>query len=223
MSKKACDYSWSWDWKLICCKTETFLFIVILGGFTLLIENKSSPLRTTPGTRCDCRVSHPLDQTILYSVYSCCKSGVREQTWGEEARALQLSGAQDKHGQTREPAAVGARTGTGNFTPPPPAERTEATEGFLRSPPCWTIMWLNPEEVLLKNALKLWVTERSNDFFLLQRRRGHGEPTGRITGKEKNYLKHEQSRGHTASTGKQWRHGRSHSQSAVRTTRTQER
>ncbi|XP_044071734.1 TBC1 domain family member 8 isoform X2 [Siniperca chuatsi] len=43
-------------------------------------------------------------------------------------------------------------------------------------------MWLNPEEVLLKNALKLWVTERSNDFFLLQRRRGHGEQTGRFTG-----------------------------------------
>ncbi|XP_068458205.1 TBC1 domain family member 8 isoform X2 [Clinocottus analis] len=43
-------------------------------------------------------------------------------------------------------------------------------------------MWLNPEEVLLKNALKLWVTARSNDFFLLQRRRGHGEPPGRITG-----------------------------------------
>lgn len=36
---------------------------------------------------------------------------------------------------------------------------------------------------MLKNALKLWVTERSNDFFLLQRRRGHGEPAGRITGK----------------------------------------
>lgn len=36
-------------------------------------------------------------------------------------------------------------------------------------------MWLNPEEVLLKNALKLWITERSNDYFLLQRRRGHGE------------------------------------------------
>lgn len=130
MSKKACDYSWSWDWKLICCKTETFLFIVILGGFTLLIENKSSPLRTTPGTRCDCRVSHPLDQTILYSVYSCCKSGVREQTWGEEARALQLSGAQDKHGQTREPAAVGARTGTGNFTPPPPRWKDRGDGGF---------------------------------------------------------------------------------------------
>ncbi|XP_075995062.1 LOW QUALITY PROTEIN: TBC1 domain family member 8 [Genypterus blacodes] len=43
-------------------------------------------------------------------------------------------------------------------------------------------MWLNPEEVHLKNALKLWVTERSNDFFLLQRRRGHGESAGRITG-----------------------------------------
>ncbi|XP_038133621.1 TBC1 domain family member 8 [Cyprinodon tularosa] len=43
-------------------------------------------------------------------------------------------------------------------------------------------MWLNPEEVLLKNALKLWVTVRSNDFFLLQRRRGHGEPTNKITG-----------------------------------------
>ncbi|XP_047226467.1 TBC1 domain family member 8 [Girardinichthys multiradiatus] len=43
-------------------------------------------------------------------------------------------------------------------------------------------MWLNPEEVLLKNALKLWVTVRSNDFFLLQKRRGHGESTNRITG-----------------------------------------
>lgn len=53
-------------------------------------------------------------------------------------------------------------------------------------------MWLNPEEVLLKNALKLWVTERSNDFFLLQRRRGHGEPTGRITGKQKKQLYQQQ-------------------------------
>ncbi|XP_028991899.1 TBC1 domain family member 8 [Betta splendens] len=43
-------------------------------------------------------------------------------------------------------------------------------------------MWLNPEEVLLKNALKLWVTERSNDFFVLQRRRGHGEATSKFTG-----------------------------------------
>ncbi|KAL0963691.1 hypothetical protein UPYG_G00309630 [Umbra pygmaea] len=43
-------------------------------------------------------------------------------------------------------------------------------------------MWLNPEEVLLKNALKLWVTEKSNDFFLLQRRRGHGDSRGKFTG-----------------------------------------
>lgn len=43
-------------------------------------------------------------------------------------------------------------------------------------------MWLNPEEVLLKNALKLWVTEKSNDFFILQRRRGHGDSGGKFTG-----------------------------------------
>ncbi|XP_030641622.1 TBC1 domain family member 8 isoform X2 [Chanos chanos] len=43
-------------------------------------------------------------------------------------------------------------------------------------------MWLNPEEVLLKNALKLWVTEKSNDYFLLQRRRGHGDTGGKISG-----------------------------------------
>uniref|UniRef100_A0A4W3HE78 TBC1 domain family member 8B n=1 Tax=Callorhinchus milii TaxID=7868 RepID=A0A4W3HE78_CALMI len=33
-------------------------------------------------------------------------------------------------------------------------------------------MWLIPEEVLLANAL--WVTERANPFFVLQRRKGHG-------------------------------------------------
>ncbi|KAJ3592399.1 hypothetical protein NHX12_007526 [Muraenolepis orangiensis] len=43
-------------------------------------------------------------------------------------------------------------------------------------------MWLNPEEVQLRNALKLWVTERSNDFFLLQRRRGHGDSGGKLSG-----------------------------------------
>ncbi|XP_072532743.1 TBC1 domain family member 8B isoform X2 [Salminus brasiliensis] len=43
-------------------------------------------------------------------------------------------------------------------------------------------MWLKPEEVLLKSALKLWVTERSNQYFLLQRRRGYGEGGGGITG-----------------------------------------
>lgn len=39
-------------------------------------------------------------------------------------------------------------------------------------------MWLKPEEVLLKNALKLWVLERSNQYFVLQRRRGYGEEGG---------------------------------------------
>lgn len=43
-------------------------------------------------------------------------------------------------------------------------------------------MWVTPEEVVLKNALKLWVTDRSNDYFLLQHRRGHGETGGKITG-----------------------------------------
>uniref|UniRef100_A0A5F8HEG7 TBC1 domain family member 9B n=1 Tax=Monodelphis domestica TaxID=13616 RepID=A0A5F8HEG7_MONDO len=40
-------------------------------------------------------------------------------------------------------------------------------------------MWLSPEEVLVANAL--WVTERANPFFLLQRRRGHGKGGG-LTG-----------------------------------------
>ena len=45
-------------------------------------------------------------------------------------------------------------------------------------------MWLKPEEVLLKNALKLWMMERSNDYFVLQRRRGYGEEGGGgLTGK----------------------------------------
>ncbi|KAK1167672.1 TBC1 domain family member 8-like [Acipenser oxyrinchus oxyrinchus] len=43
-------------------------------------------------------------------------------------------------------------------------------------------MWLKPEEVLLKNALKLWVTEKSNSYFVLQRRRGHGDCGGKISG-----------------------------------------
>lgn len=44
-------------------------------------------------------------------------------------------------------------------------------------------MWLKPEEVLLKNALKLWVTQKSSCYFILQRRRGHGEGAGRLSGK----------------------------------------
>ncbi|KAF4799957.1 TBC1 domain family member 8 [Turdus rufiventris] len=44
-------------------------------------------------------------------------------------------------------------------------------------------MWLKPEEVLLKNALKLWVTQKSSGYFILQRRRGHGDGGGRFTGR----------------------------------------
>ncbi|KAM3866703.1 TBC1 domain family member 9B [Diretmus argenteus] len=40
-------------------------------------------------------------------------------------------------------------------------------------------MWINPEEVLLATAL--WVSERANPFFTLQRRKGHGRGGG-ITG-----------------------------------------
>uniref|UniRef100_A0A7M4F308 TBC1 domain family member 8 n=1 Tax=Crocodylus porosus TaxID=8502 RepID=A0A7M4F308_CROPO len=40
-------------------------------------------------------------------------------------------------------------------------------------------MWLKPEEVLLKNALRLWVTQRTSGYFILQRRRGHGDAGGR--------------------------------------------
>ncbi|KAK7922677.1 hypothetical protein WMY93_009579 [Mugilogobius chulae] len=36
-------------------------------------------------------------------------------------------------------------------------------------------MWLKPEEILLKNAFKLWVTEKDNEYFILQRRRGYGK------------------------------------------------
>lgn len=45
-------------------------------------------------------------------------------------------------------------------------------------------MWLKPEEVLLKNALKLWVTQKNSGYFVLQRRRGHGDGSGRLTGTE---------------------------------------
>lgn len=44
-------------------------------------------------------------------------------------------------------------------------------------------MWLKPEEILLKNAFKLWVTEKDNEYFVLQRRRGYGEGGGGLTGK----------------------------------------
>lgn len=34
------------------------------------------------------------------------------------------------------------------------------------------MVWIKPEEVLITNAL--WVTERANPYFILQRRKGHG-------------------------------------------------
>ncbi|XP_037635480.1 LOW QUALITY PROTEIN: TBC1 domain family member 9B [Sebastes umbrosus] len=37
-------------------------------------------------------------------------------------------------------------------------------------------MWIQPEEVLMAGAL--WVSERANPFFILQRRRGHGRGGG---------------------------------------------
>ncbi|XP_018418920.1 PREDICTED: TBC1 domain family member 9 isoform X2 [Nanorana parkeri] len=37
-------------------------------------------------------------------------------------------------------------------------------------------MWVHPEEVLLANAL--WITERANPYFILQRRKGHGTKGG---------------------------------------------
>uniref|UniRef100_A0A8D0ACV3 TBC1 domain family member 8B n=1 Tax=Sander lucioperca TaxID=283035 RepID=A0A8D0ACV3_SANLU len=43
-------------------------------------------------------------------------------------------------------------------------------------------MWLQPDEILLKNAFKLWVTEEDNEYFVLQRRRGYGEGGGGLTG-----------------------------------------
>lgn len=43
---------------------------------------------------------------------------------------------------------------------------------------------MNPEEVLLANAL--WITERANPYFILQRRKGHGGDggSGGIAGKK---------------------------------------
>ncbi|XP_069747154.1 TBC1 domain family member 8-like isoform X2 [Narcine bancroftii] len=53
-------------------------------------------------------------------------------------------------------------------------------------------MWLKPEEVLLKNALKLWVTDKSNAYFILQRRRRQGDSGGKLSVSE-NSVYNEQS------------------------------
>lgn len=41
-------------------------------------------------------------------------------------------------------------------------------------------MWVNPEDVLLAGAL--WITERANPYFILQKRKGHGEGGGGLAG-----------------------------------------
>uniref|UniRef100_A0A8C2J937 TBC1 domain family member 9 n=1 Tax=Cyprinus carpio TaxID=7962 RepID=A0A8C2J937_CYPCA len=41
-------------------------------------------------------------------------------------------------------------------------------------------MWVNPEEVLLASAL--WMTERANPYFILQKRKGHGDGGGGLAG-----------------------------------------
>ncbi|KAL1023763.1 hypothetical protein UPYG_G00045800 [Umbra pygmaea] len=41
-------------------------------------------------------------------------------------------------------------------------------------------MWVNPEEVLQAGAL--WITERANPYFILQKRKGHGDGGGRLAG-----------------------------------------
>lgn len=71
--------------------------------------------------------------------------------------------------------------------PAPPARLRAATTAALppgrpRSGVNGAAMWLGPEEVLVANAL--WVTERANPFFVLQRRRGHGKGGG-LTGERR--------------------------------------
>lgn len=56
---------------------------------------------------------------------------------------------------------------------------------IVREPAAPGNMWVNPEEVLLANAL--WITERANPYFILQRRKGHsgdGGGGGGLAGKD---------------------------------------
>lgn len=56
---------------------------------------------------------------------------------------------------------------------------------IVRAPAAPGNMWVNPEEVLLANAL--WITERANPYFILQRRKGHagdGGGGGGLAGKK---------------------------------------
>lgn len=44
-------------------------------------------------------------------------------------------------------------------------------------------MWVSPEDVLLAGAL--WVTERANPYFILQKRKGHGDGGGGLAGESR--------------------------------------
>lgn len=47
-------------------------------------------------------------------------------------------------------------------------------------------MWVSPEDVLLAGAL--WITERANPYFILQKRKGHGNGGGGLAGECHHYL-----------------------------------
>ncbi|KAM7332838.1 hypothetical protein ACRRTK_009546 [Alexandromys fortis] len=57
-----------------------------------------------------------------------------------------------------------------------PGSARQCAGSFVRLPAATGTMWVNPEEVLLANAL--WITERANPYFILQRRKGHGGDGG---------------------------------------------
>lgn len=57
-----------------------------------------------------------------------------------------------------------------------PGRARQCAGPFVRLPAATGTMWVNPEEVLLANAL--WITERANPYFILQRRKGHGGDGG---------------------------------------------
>ena len=54
--------------------------------------------------------------------------------------------------------------------------RESTRRPIVRPPAAPGNMWVNPEEVLLANAL--WITERANPYFILQRRKGHADDGG---------------------------------------------
>lgn len=57
-----------------------------------------------------------------------------------------------------------------------PGSARQCAGPFVPLPAATGTMWVNPEEVLLANAL--WITERANPYFILQRRKGHGGDGG---------------------------------------------